>query len=97
VSTQGQLAETEANLHKTREERDEKSFLVEEHIRNEQTLFTEAEEVNISPCSMDSGWINKLSLEETNTKIWIHGLLTSPTHMCTDTILCTCTHTAIGS
>ena len=46
VSTQGQLAETQANLHKTREERDEKSFLVEEHIRNEQTLFTEAEEVN---------------------------------------------------
>ena len=46
VATQDQLAVTQTNLHKTREDRDEKGFLVEEHVRNEQTLITEAEEVN---------------------------------------------------
>ena len=46
VATQDQLAVTQTNLHKTREDRDEKGFLVEEHVRNEQTLLTEAEEVN---------------------------------------------------
>lgn len=45
VATQDQLAVTQTNLHKTREDRDEKGFLVEEHVRNEQTLITEAEEV----------------------------------------------------
>lgn len=93
VSTQDQLAVTQANLYKTREDRDEKGFLVEEHVRNEQTLLTEAEEVNIYNiqryskkasirpcvvhfalvdiqihCSMDSGWISKLLLEQMNTK-----------------------------
>jgi len=45
ASTQDQLAVSRADLHQTRKERDEKDFLVEEHLRTEQTLLREAEEV----------------------------------------------------
>lgn len=70
VATQDQLAVTQTNLHKTREDRDEKGFLVEEHVRNEQTLITEAEEVKrYSKKSFHQSLCNcKLLLEQMNTK-----------------------------
>ena len=47
VHTQEQLEETEQDLSQTRVERDERSFLVETHLRNEHTLLGEASEVGI--------------------------------------------------
>ena len=46
ASTHNQLVVSRTDLYKTRKERDEKDFLVEEHLRTEQTLLREAEEVN---------------------------------------------------
>ena len=46
AATTDQLCDTQKNLQQARVERDERGFLVDEHVRNEQALLGEAGQVN---------------------------------------------------